>query len=123
MAVAGRHCDIFHRADSALMAGLFYGFRSIRFWYSAGSDAAAPVAADWYRYCRRFGSPCPAAVSRKPDTLMKILGILNITSDSFSDGGRYLEPGAARAHAEAMVQSGADIIDIGAASSNPDSAT
>jgi dihydropteroate synthase type 2 len=54
---------------------------------------------------------------------MKILGILNITSDSFSDGGRYLEPGAARAHAEAMVQSGADIIDIGAASSNPDSAT
>jgi dihydropteroate synthase type 2 len=52
---------------------------------------------------------------------MKILGILNITSDSFSDGGRYLEPGAAIFHAQAMAQSGADIIDIGAASSNPDS--
>jgi dihydropteroate synthase type 2 len=51
---------------------------------------------------------------------MKILGILNITSDSFSDGGRYLEPGAAIFHAQAMAQSGADIIDIGAASSNPD---
>ena len=51
---------------------------------------------------------------------MKILGILNITSDSFSDGGRYLEPGAALFHAEAMAQVGADIIDIGAASSNPD---
>ena len=51
---------------------------------------------------------------------MKILGILNITSDSFSDGGRYLEPGAALFHAQAMAQSGADIIDIGAASSNPD---
>src|SRR6185312_13646736 len=51
---------------------------------------------------------------------MKILGILNITSDSFSDGGRYLEPGAALFHAQAMAQVGADIIDIGAASSNPD---
>lgn len=51
---------------------------------------------------------------------MKILGILNITSDSFSDGGKYLEPGAAIFHARAMAQSGADIIDIGAASSHPD---
>ena len=52
---------------------------------------------------------------------MKILGILNITTDSFSDSGRYLEPGAALFHAQAMAQSGADIIDVGAASSNPDS--
>jgi dihydropteroate synthase type 2 len=51
---------------------------------------------------------------------MKILGILNITSDSFSDGGKYLEPEAAILHALALVQSGADIVDIGAASSNPD---
>ena len=51
---------------------------------------------------------------------MKILGILNITSDSFSDGGKYLEPAAAIAHARAMTESGADIIDIGAASSHPD---
>ncbi len=52
---------------------------------------------------------------------MKILGILNITTDSFSDGGRYLEPDAALLHAQAMAQAGADIIDLGAASSNPDS--
>jgi len=51
---------------------------------------------------------------------MQILGILNITSDSFSDGGKYLEPGAAIFHARAMAESGADIIDIGAASSHPD---
>ena len=51
---------------------------------------------------------------------MKILGILNITSDSFSDGGKYLAPGAAIFHASAMAESGADIIDIGAASSHPD---
>jgi dihydropteroate synthase type 2 len=52
---------------------------------------------------------------------MKILGILNITTDSFSDGGKFLEPGAALFQAQALAQSGADVIDIGAASSNPDS--
>ena len=51
---------------------------------------------------------------------MKILGILNITDDSFSDGGKFLSPDAARAHGEAMLGEGADILDIGAASSNPD---
>jgi dihydropteroate synthase type 2 len=51
---------------------------------------------------------------------MKILGILNITTDSFSDGGRYLAPEAALAHGESLVRDGADIIDIGAASSHPD---
>src|SRR5471032_3246122 len=53
---------------------------------------------------------------------MKILGILNITSDSFSDGGKYLTPEAALAHADALLADGADIIDIGAASSHPDAA-
>jgi dihydropteroate synthase type 2 len=52
---------------------------------------------------------------------MKILGILNITDDSFSDGGKFLDARAALFHAQALVQSGADVIDIGAASSNPDS--
>lgn len=51
---------------------------------------------------------------------VSILGILNITEDSFSDGGRYLEPQAALARADHLANDGADIIDLGAASSNPD---
>lgn len=51
---------------------------------------------------------------------MKILGILNITTDSFSDGGKYLARGAALTHAESLVRDGADILDVGAASSHPD---
>jgi dihydropteroate synthase type 2 len=51
---------------------------------------------------------------------MKILGILNITEDSFSDGGRYVTPEAALAHGDGLLKEGADILDIGAASSNPD---
>jgi dihydropteroate synthase type 2 len=52
-----------------------------------------------------------------------ILGILNITADSFSDGGKYLEPAAAIAHGKDLIAEGADVLDIGAASSNPDAAS
>jgi len=51
---------------------------------------------------------------------VKILGILNITEDSFSDGGKFFAPEAALAHADSLTRDGADILDIGAASSNPD---
>lgn len=50
-----------------------------------------------------------------------LMGVLNVTPDSFSDGGRYLDPGVAVAHACAMVEAGADLIDIGAESSRPGS--
>jgi dihydropteroate synthase len=48
-----------------------------------------------------------------------IMGILNVTPDSFSDGGQFLEPRTAIAHAAQMVQQGADILDIGAESTRP----
>lgn len=48
-----------------------------------------------------------------------IMGILNTTPDSFSDGGRYLKPEAALEHARQMIEDGADIIDVGGASSRP----
>ena len=47
------------------------------------------------------------------------MAVLNVTPDSFSDGGRFLDPGAAIAHAKEMIGEGADIIDIGAESSRP----
>src|SRR6516225_4239369 len=48
-----------------------------------------------------------------------VIGVLNVTPDSFSDGGAFLEPEAAIAHAQRMVADGADIIDIGAESTRP----
>ncbi|MGI9440744.1 MAG: dihydropteroate synthase [Parvibaculales bacterium] len=49
-----------------------------------------------------------------------LFGILNITADSFSDGGCFIEPQAALRHAEKLSAGGAQILDIGAASSHPD---
>jgi dihydropteroate synthase len=47
------------------------------------------------------------------------MGVLNVTPDSFSDGGVFLSPDAAIAHAKSMVRAGADFIDIGAESTRP----
>lgn len=51
-----------------------------------------------------------------------VMGILNVTPDSFSDGGLYLDAGAAVARAEEMVAEGADVIDIGGESTRPGAA-
>lgn len=48
----------------------------------------------------------------------QIFGILNLTEDSFSDGGRHLDPAAALAQARRLAAAGADVIDLGAAASN-----
>ena len=50
-----------------------------------------------------------------------VMGVLNITEDSSSDGGLWLDPAKAKAHGEAMMKDGADIIDIGAESTRPGS--
>ncbi len=51
----------------------------------------------------------------------RIAGILNLTPDSFSDGGRYPDTGAAIEHALGMVEEGADLIDVGGESTRPGS--
>jgi dihydropteroate synthase len=52
----------------------------------------------------------------------RIVGIVNITEDSFSDGGRYLDQAAAVAHARELRADGADVIELGPAASHPGSA-
>src|SRR5262252_5324511 len=48
-----------------------------------------------------------------------LMGVLNVTPDSFSDGGKYLDPDRAFARAVELEEEGADIIDIGAESTRP----
>jgi len=50
------------------------------------------------------------------------MGIVNVTPDSFSDGGRYLDPGAAIAHGEELAAEGADVLDVGGESTRPGAA-
>ncbi|MGO5374717.1 dihydropteroate synthase [Bifidobacterium thermophilum] len=57
------------------------------------------------------------ALHDAPNTM--VMGVLNITEDSFSDGGKWLDPQAAAEHGHALTKAGAQIIDIGAESTRP----
>ena len=56
-------------------------------------------------------------------TRPRVMGIVNVTPDSFSDGGRFAETNAALAHCEALLREGADILDIGGESTRPGAGT
>ncbi|NPV80601.1 MAG: dihydropteroate synthase [Firmicutes bacterium] len=57
----------------------------------------------------------------RPGARTYVMGIVNVTPDSFSDGGKYMDPFAAVEHAKTLVAEGADIIDIGGESTRPGS--
>ncbi len=69
-------------------------------------------------------SPTSSAASQPLTNLLNakrtlVMGVLNVTPDSFSDGGRHLDPDSALAQARRMVGEGADIVDVGAESTRP----
>ncbi|HEX6312797.1 MAG TPA: dihydropteroate synthase [Acidimicrobiia bacterium] len=59
----------------------------------------------------RWGTVCRARPA--------VMGVVNVTPDSFSDGGRWLDPGAAAAHGLDLVAAGADLLDVGGESTRP----
>lgn len=61
--------------------------------------------------------PLPTAVSRIRRTL--VMGVVNVTPDSFSDGGRWFEPTAAVEHGLELLAQGADLLDVGGESTRP----
>ena len=73
-----------------------------------GSALGSPIEAS------ALGLPVPA-----PERGCVVMGVLNVTSDSFSDGGRFLDPDAAIAHGLELHRAGADLIDVGGESTRP----
>ena len=74
-----------------------------------GSSAGASDSAD----------AAPATDDYPWDDGTAVMGVLNVTPDSFHDGGEYVDPADAVARAEAMVDAGADIVDVGGESTRP----
>lgn len=71
-------------------------------------------------------APLVASVTRDPSASVArcaVWGVLNVTPDSFSDGGRFLDVDAAVAHGLALAAAGADVIDVGGESTRPRGAT
>ena len=51
--------------------------------------------------------------------MVRVMGVLNVTPDSFSDGGQWIDPAVAVEHARQMIEQGADLIDVGGESTRP----
>ncbi len=66
---------------------------------------------------RPHPAPLPASLTTLRRTL--VMGVVNVTPDSFSDGGRWFEPVAAVAHGRALLADGADLLDVGGESTRP----
>jgi dihydropteroate synthase len=79
------------------------------------STIGAPMAADE----RAGAAPADRLARLLAGERTLVMGILNVTPDSFSDGGRFLDPEQALAQARRMIAEGADILDIGAESTRP----
>ena len=93
---------------------------------AAGSQPALRPAAEALHQarCLQAGGPRGLVLGQTRWSLAKrtrVMGILNVTPDSFSDGGLYCQPERALARAEAMLAEGADLIDVGGQSSRPGS--
>jgi dihydropteroate synthase len=67
----------------------------------------------------RHPAPLPAALAALDRTL--VMGVVNVTPDSFSDGGRWFDPDDAVAHGRALLAAGADLLDVGGESTRPGS--
>ncbi len=65
------------------------------------------------------GSPGQYVVGLPTPARCLVMGVVNVTPDSFSDGGRYLDPGRAREHGRRLAEQGADLVDVGGESTRP----
>jgi dihydropteroate synthase len=83
-------------------------------------NASCPVTSPWVgRPAFRLTLPSGRTIELGPRPL--VMGILNVTPDSFSDGGLFFDEGTAVDHARLMAEEGADILDVGGESTRPGS--
>src|SRR5439155_20759003 len=83
----------------------------------AGSPAQAAAAPRPRRRDARLGAEASVGLNhlRRP----AVMGVVNVTPDSFSDGGDFFEPAAAIAHGRRLLAEGADLVDVGGESTRP----
>lgn len=113
--------DPFRPDDALPLAGGWAWFTHVEHLTRKGSRGLMPANALPAAIARRLSGPRAGLAGMALDR-PRLMGILNVTPDSFSDGGRFARPDAAVAHAGAMAAAGADIIDIGGESTRPGAA-
>jgi dihydropteroate synthase len=107
-------CEVRLRGEPPVIADL----PEIESW---AREIGPPLAFQVAQTLLRLSAPRPAFAGLAMDR-PRLMGIVNVTPDSFSDGGQHATSDAAAAHAERLMAEGADIIDVGGESTRPGSA-
>ncbi|MCI0672284.1 MAG: dihydropteroate synthase, partial [Myxococcaceae bacterium] len=109
------------RPGSGLLTGRREQF--LRLLDTCGQDAAlTPLARALTRVLDAAGAPRALVLGGRTltwGTRTHVMGVVNVTPDSFSDGGRFLAAESAVAHGEALARAGADLLDVGGESTRP----
>jgi len=100
------------------LAGGHAAFALVRLIPDGAIVPASAIPPGWHDELARL-TAAPPSWAGLPTHRPLVMGILNITPDSFSDGGRHFDPAAAIAAGRAMAAAGADILDIGGESTRP----
>lgn len=108
-------------ADAVTLAGGWCWFSHVAV-HSRDATPRLALASDLPRAIFENLTRPRAAVAGMTMNLPRLMGILNVTPDSFSDGGLFDDPATALSHAQAMQTAGADFIDIGGESTRPGAA-
>jgi dihydropteroate synthase len=105
-------------ADAFPLAGGWCWFDTVEVLARDAAPRLVPATAVPAEALERLTLPRAAVAGIAMDA-PRLMGILNVTPDSFSDGGQFFDPETARAHAGEMARAGADILDVGGESTRP----
>jgi dihydropteroate synthase len=105
--------ELLQRAADGGSEGRFFSIAEVKDWAARNQRATEIEAA-----LEKIAAPRPAWAGFTLDRPL-LMGVLNVTPDSFSDGGAFLDAERALAHGRAMLEAGADIVDIGGESTRP----
>lgn len=114
-------CDVARPAGALPLAGGWAWFAQVERLQRGRAPEVLPAAEAPDEWLEPLVAPRPNLAGFTMDR-PRLMGILNVTPDSFSDGGQYLEPSQAVSHVQAMLADGAEIIDIGGESTRPGAA-
>lgn len=106
-------CEVLHRGPDSIERTIF-SLSELKSLIQEGDEAGASIAES----IKRVSAPRPPFAGLDLDR-PRLMGVLNVTPDSFSDGGDHAEPAAAIRHGRALAAAGADILDIGGESTRP----